>query len=131
MKKVLSLGQCSYDNRTISRLLQTAGAEVVVASTFEEARDLLSRIDFALVLVNRVTDSDGTQGLDFIREMRKGGERKHGIMLISNYEDAQAQARELGALPGFGKNALEDPGTITLLQKALDSSAHEKVGEDG
>ena len=40
-------------------------------------------------------------------------------MLVSNLEDAQAQAVAAGAQPGFGKAALQKPRTIELLREYL------------
>ena len=33
------------------------------------------------------------------------------MMLVSNFEDAQAEAEAAGALPGFGKTQMYDPRT--------------------
>ena len=41
------------------------------------------------------------------------------FMLISNYEDAQAQAVELGAVPGFGKSSINSSETVERLQIVL------------
>jgi len=41
------------------------------------------------------------------------------VMLVSNFADAQAQAVESGALPGFGKAALNAPETLARLKEQL------------
>ena len=46
------------------------------------------------------------------------------MMLVSNYPEAQQQAVASGALPGFGKNALGRPETMTALRAALEPAAH-------
>ena len=40
-------------------------------------------------------------------------------MLVSNFPDAQAQAVEAGAEPGFGKKSLNAPETIARLSSHL------------
>ena len=40
-------------------------------------------------------------------------------MVISNFEDAQTAAVEAGAVPGFGKAALNSGETTTVLAKYL------------
>jgi hypothetical protein len=42
-------------------------------------------------------------------------------MLVSNYDNAQAEATARGALPGFGKGALREPRTVETLKKVLGS----------
>jgi two-component system chemotaxis response regulator CheY len=120
-KRVLSAGQCFADHSGISRVLRTAfGAEVVAAETSREALDQLRQDEFALVLVNRVFDADGSSGLDLIRAI-KGDDQLRGVpvMLVSNYEDAQAQATEAGAAPGFGKAALGQPLMLARVEPYL------------
>jgi two-component system chemotaxis response regulator CheY len=110
-QRVLSVGQCGADHWAISRTLQKAfGTEVVTAHTAAEALEQLRSAPFAMVLVNRVFDADGSSGTEFIRQLRKD-ESLHSVpvMLVSNYEDAQAEAVTAGAVPGFGKAALGQP----------------------
>ena len=105
MRRVLNVGQCGYDHGTIARFLGRGfGADVVGAGTPKEAIKVLRVEKFDLVLVNRVSDADGSSGLDLIRRLegRPGARRDPG--------DARQQlprrpgaGRALGALPGFGK----------------------------
>ena len=120
-RRVLSVGQCNYDHGQVSRLVQgTFGADVVPVATAEEALAQLRRGPFALVLVNRVFDSDGDSGLELIRSV-KGDDALKGVpmMLVSNYDDAQAEAVRAGALPGFGKGALSQEATVEKLEALL------------
>jgi two-component system chemotaxis response regulator CheY len=124
-KRVLSLGQCGADHGSISGVLRDQlRAEVTAAHTFEEALAKLRKGGFDLVLVNRVLDHDGRSGLDFIDRV-KGDAQLRGVpvMLVSNYEDAQAEAVARGALPGFGKAALRQPETLERLRTALGAAA--------
>ena len=76
----------------------------------EEALAELRQQSFDLVLVNRIFDSDGSSGLEFIRRVKSDPTLSQvPIMLVSNYEESQAQAVAAGAVPGFGKASLGRP----------------------
>jgi two-component system chemotaxis response regulator CheY len=122
-KRVLSVGQCGADHGSISRTLQRAfGAPVVGVDTADEALDELRRGPFALVLVNRLFDLDGSPGIDLIRRV-KGQPDLAGVpvMLVSNYEHAQAQAVAAGAAPGFGKASLGQPQMLERVGAFLEN----------
>jgi CheY-like chemotaxis protein len=120
-KRVLSVGQCYADHSAISRTLgQHFGAEVVPADSADEALGLLGAGPFALVLVNRVFDADGSSGLDLVRRLKQDPDRGGTpVMLVSNYEDAQNEAVVAGALRGFGKAALGQPHMLARLRPLL------------
>jgi CheY-like chemotaxis protein len=118
-KRVLSVGQCDADHGSISRAMQKAfGVEVVGVDTATEALEQLGEQSFALVLVNRIFDQDGSPGLDLIRQI-KTTPRQVPVMLVSNYEDAQEEAIEAGALPGFGKSSLGKPQMLERVGAVL------------
>lgn len=120
-KKVLSVGQCMADHTGISWTIRGQfGAEVVPAATYAEARELLQDDSFALVLVNRVLDADGSSGVDVIRQLKAAAALKDTpVMLVSNYEDAQNQAVDAGAVRGFGKAGLREAETAERLKAFL------------
>jgi two-component system, chemotaxis family, chemotaxis protein CheY len=120
-KRVLSVGQCFADHSSISRVLRaTFDAEVRGADTKREALDVLRQERFALVLVNRVFDADHSSGLELIRAIKaEEALRDIPVMLVSNYEDAQAQAVREGAAPGFGKSALGQPHMLARVENYL------------
>ncbi len=103
--RVLSVGQCGYDSGQIGRgLASRYDAEVVAASTHSEALAQLRTGRFDLVMVNRVGDRDGAPGLDLIRALKADPTTASlPILLVSNFDDAQAEAVRAGAIPGFGK----------------------------
>src|SRR5438067_4035740 len=113
-RRVLSVGQCGFDHGSISWVLRdTFAAEVVPADSSAQALSLLQQGGFDLVLVNRVFDRDGSSGLDLVRRIK--ADDKAGpvpVMLVSNFADAQEQALAAGAVPGFGKGALQAPETV-------------------
>jgi CheY-like chemotaxis protein len=120
-KRVLSVGNCAADYGSLTYTLQEHFAvDVDSAATSREAIERLSEEPYALVLVNRIFDADGGSGLDFIRRL-KGDERFRPVpvMLLSNYEDAQRQAVQTGAVHGFGKSDLGDPAMIDRLKGIL------------
>ncbi|HEV3262731.1 MAG TPA: response regulator [Gemmataceae bacterium] len=120
-KRVLSVGQCFADHSAISRTFQRHfAAEVVHADSASEAIERLRKENFDLVLVNRVLDADGSDGLNLVKQIKaEEPPRDIPVMLVSNYEDSQRQAVELGALPGFGKAALGQPAMVARLKAAL------------
>jgi CheY-like chemotaxis protein len=119
--RILSVGQCSYDDGNIRRSLALPlEAEVVAVDTHDQARKTLLGSRFDLILVNRVGDSDGAIGLDLVRDLKQ--EPAHAAiptMLVSNFADAQSQAIALGAAPGFGKTDLGTNKAIDAIRQAL------------
>jgi hypothetical protein len=121
--QVLSVGSCSADDYRLKRLVrEQIDADFASVSTAAEALEAVKEQDFDLVLVNRIFDWDGTQGVDFIAMARNAGV-KSAMMLISDYEDAQARAVANGALPGFGKSQLHDPALGELLRNAVQTQS--------
>jgi CheY-like chemotaxis protein len=120
-KRVLSVGQCWADHSSIARVLGSSfGAEVVAASTQGEALARLRDEKIDLVLVNRVFDADGSSGLDLIRAIKTHEQAPEvPVMLVSNYDDAQAEAVQAGAVKGFGKAALGQPHMLARLEPLL------------
>jgi CheY-like chemotaxis protein len=122
--RILDVGQCGLDHGNIARhLSKSYGAEVALADTKGQAMATLRTGEFDLVLVNRVLDLDGTSGLEVIRSIKADPDVSHvPVMLVSNYPDAQAEARTLGALPGFGKADLRS-GSVPALDAAIGQTA--------
>lgn len=121
MPRVLSVGQCGFDHGMIARqLLRGFGAEVVGAKTFPDAVAALRGGRFDLVLVNRVSDRDGSEGVDLIRTLKSDPALAAvPVMLVSNYPDAQQEAEALGALPGFGKAEIASAKATERLREIL------------
>ncbi len=120
-KKVLDVGQCSFDHASIARQLQSAfGAVVRQADDWTEALDRLQNEAFHLILVNRKLDCDGGDGIRLICSLKQQREYA-GIptMLVSNYAEAQRAAVAAGAVPGFGKAELGSDRTLDLLRNWL------------
>lgn len=117
--RILDVGQCGPDHHSIRSFLQeNFFAEVDRADTIDEALGAMRTQHYDLVLVNRMIDSDGSDGLELIRQAKRE-ELSVPIMLVSNYADAQSAAVAAGALPGFGKASLYQPLTHEHLTRIL------------
>ncbi|RMH12176.1 MAG: hypothetical protein D6695_07440 [Planctomycetota bacterium] len=92
--------------------------DVVMVNSLAE---LNAHPDAALALINRVLDGQfGTDsGIELIRSLtRRGVSMK--LMLVSNYPEAQAEAVQAGALPGFGKAEVQSEQTRLRLLAAFE-----------
>lgn len=118
MNQVLSVGNCGYDDSRIGRMLATAGASADRAHNAEDARAKISAGHYKLILINRVLDADGSNGIDLLGALKKEYPAIN-FMLISDYPEAQQSAINNGALPGFGKSQLSDPETQEKVRNAL------------
>jgi DNA-binding NtrC family response regulator len=127
--RVLSIGQCAADHAAISRVLADQfQAAVIPVDNEEQAALELGRAPVSLVLVNRIFDADGRSGLEFIRRWKEG-QPQVPIMLVSNHEDAQRDARLAGAAPGFGKAALGQPAMLDRVRPYLSETSTGPVKE--
>ena len=119
-KSVLSIGQCCADHSSISRLLnQNFQVEVINADSSTEAFSMIDSKNFSLILVNRIFDSNSESGLEFIEQYHSKKASASPIMLVSNFDQSQKDALQLGAELGFGKNSLTSPDTLLKLKKHL------------
>jgi DNA-binding response OmpR family regulator len=119
--RVLNVGQCNFDHPRITRFLaEHFNAKVDRAHKLDEARGLMEKNRYDLVLVNRLLDVDQTSGIDVIRTLK--GETAFAdvpMMLVSNYPDAQQAAVEAGAELGFGKAEYDREETVNRLASVL------------
>ena len=119
--RILSVGQCSYDDGRIRRsILKGLDAEVIAVSTQKEAQRILREEKFDVVLVNRIGDQDSALGLDFIQLLKSEPTTANiRSLLVSDLADAQEAAVRLGAAKGFGKVDLETTKPVEALVNAL------------
>lgn len=118
-KTVLDVGQCGVDGPRLEKFLSRGlHCRVDTADTIDDALEKLTHRHYDLCLVNRKLAFEGSSGVDLIAAAKDAGVNTP-IMLVSDREDAQEEAAELGALPGFGKSRLDDPATIELIRQAL------------
>ncbi|MEQ9454743.1 MAG: hypothetical protein RLN76_09165 [Phycisphaeraceae bacterium] len=118
--KVLLVGHCGFDSGSLTRAVAKAlpRAEVVLVNTDEDLSPRLS--PETILLVNRVLDGQFavSSGIDLIAGV-SGRAEAGPTLLISNYEDAQAEAERKGAMPGFGKN---DVGTELAAERLREAA---------
>ena len=113
MPRVLNVGQCVPDHMSISSYLRRKfDADVVKVDDHDAAVEAAKGGDVDLVLVNRLYDADGSPGLPTVQAIAEADGPP--VMLVSNYEEAQADAVAAGAKPGFGKG---DLGTAAADEK--------------
>jgi CheY-like chemotaxis protein len=122
-KTLLDCGNCGPDFNAIRQMVSQAfGASVIQAHGSEDAIELLKNRDIDLVTINRKLDRDYSDGLDVLKAIKADPALADvPIMLVTNYEEHQHAAMELGAVRGFGKLSLSDPATRQLLQPYLGS----------
>ena len=120
-KRVLDVGQCSPDHDMLSRFLtQNFSVTIRKVETHEEALAAVQEEGFDLVLLNRIYDATGTAGVETLRSLKSiPATADISVMLVSNLDEAQQEAVAAGALPGFGKAALQATETIERLSPVL------------
>lgn len=118
-RKILSIGQCGVDHAAISRLFRDEfGITTDAADSLDDAAEQLGTNDYALVLVNRILDADGSSGMAVLQGLISHHPTVP-VMLVSNYQEAQQEAARYGAVEGFGKSSLYHERTRTLLRNIL------------
>lgn len=123
--RVLSAGQCGYDNSNLRSYFATEfNADVTAVDDIAELTAELARAKYDLVLVNRIFDQGGESGLTAISQVTQASSPAP-IMLVSNYHEYQQKAVQAGALEGFGKAELQLPTTRAKIEAALDVSSQE------
>ena len=123
VKKVLSTGQCGFDQQSINSFFRKIAPEVLVIQTHTIAESLrtLSEGIYHLVLINRIFDQTGEEGLTLLKQLKSDVKYKEvPALLVSNLADAQNTAVTLAALPGFGKAEMGEQKTVQLLKGYLE-----------
>lgn len=120
-KTVIDCGNCGPDYNAIRKLVQSNFEAVVVQTdSLEVTLEILSKRPVDLILVNRKLDRDYSDGIEVIRGIKADPQWSDvPVMLITNYDEHQAEAMAAGAVRGFGKLQLSDPATATLLEPFL------------
>lgn len=119
--RLLDVGNCDPDHATISRMLNENFEVAIDRVMFvDEAIERMHSTRYDLVLFNRLIFADGSEGIELLRRTRSDPELSSvPLMMISNFAQAQAASVAAGGVPGFGKNAIFEPGTIALLRQYL------------
>lgn len=118
-QRVLSVGNCAYDQSNLQRVLkQHFRVEIDSADDAVSARKMINENDYNIVLINRVFDSNNESGIEFIKQLKKN-ESEIPVMLISNFDEYQQQAMAEGAVQGFGKSSIGRPEFVELMMQYL------------
>jgi len=126
IQRIALVGHCGPDAAMLKHTLQRFANGATVELVTDEAQLQRVLTGEALLLVNRVLDGDFSveQGVMLIRELagRSDGPR---FMMVSNLDEAQRQAEQAGAYPGFGKNDLGGEKMQQRLHAAMSDQASE------
>ncbi len=120
-KTLVDCGNCGPDFNAIRNMAKSFfGATVIQTHGPEDTLEVLRKRSIDLVTVNRKLDRDYSDGLEVIRQIKDDPEvGAVPVMLVTNYDEHQQVAVDLGAVPGFGKLALRDPTTRQRLEPYL------------
>ncbi len=122
-RTVLDVGNCGPDHSAIKRML-SSNFDVIVLQC-QAADDTLQTLrarSVDLVLINRKLDQDYSDGVEILKLIKADAKlRSLPVMLVTNLEEHQTSAIELGAVPGFGKLSLNSPVTKQRLAEILAS----------
>ena len=115
------MGHCRPDGFFLRSSVKRSLPGVEVQSVNSEAGLAEALPTAKLALVNRVLDGrfDSAGGIELIRRLAGDPSHKAALMLISNYPEAQAQAEQAGAAPGFGKSQANTDETRARLAAAI------------
>ena len=121
-KRVLSVGQCGFDNQALARFLtKHFDVELQTSDLPTDTITALQSNAFDLILINRKLDRDYSDGIDILKQLKSDPQYQDiPVMLVSNFEDAQAAAMDSGALLGFGKSQYGDAAVLERLRSVLD-----------
>jgi two-component system chemotaxis response regulator CheY len=120
--RILLVGHCGVDGPRLQREIaaQLNSAEALRVNSMEQLKRACA--DGAeLLLVNREPlGFSPLMGIDLIRQLREAYPDQKAI-LVSDQADAQAEAVDVGALPGFGKSDINSPRFAEALRRSLES----------
>ncbi|MEM7681680.1 MAG: hypothetical protein AAF288_06975 [Planctomycetota bacterium] len=123
---VALVGHCGFDSSmlqsAVRRAAETSGLAVAVSQVHDAAAIDKAPPDLLLVnrkLIGRFPKGDGPGLIERWLAGGEEGQPPRRAMLVSNLDDAQAQAEALGAEPGVGKAGLEGQAAQQRLTDAL------------
>lgn len=123
--RVLDVGNCDPDHAMIRMILERHFDVAVDRVMFvDDALQRMRESKYDLVLFNRLIFEDQTEGLALVRKAKADPTVQAApMMMISNFEDAQAAAVATGAVLGFGKARVAKAETVELLGQYLPKKA--------
>lgn len=120
-RTVLDVGNCGPDHSAIKRMLSSNfDVTVLQCHGVDDTLHTLHTRSVDLVLINRKLDQDYSDGVEILKLIKADAQLEAvPVMLVTNLEEYQASAVELGAVPGFGKLSLNSPTTQQRLAEIL------------
>ena len=120
-KTLLDCGNCGPDYNSIRQMITSNfDASVLQSHGSEDTLEILRKRKIDLVVVNRKLDRDYSDGLEVVKAIKADPEVcEVPVMLVTNYEEHQLAAIDAGCVRGFGKLALNDPGTLEVIKPYL------------
>ena len=92
--------------------------EILRSDQWSDTLAILERQPVDLILINRKLDIDYSDGMEILRELKSNPELSQiPVMLVTNFPEYQAAAVAAGAVPGFGKDDLNQPQTVEKVKK--------------
>ena len=118
--RIILVGHCGADSYALKSAVRRAAPDIEVVSADDDASLAKVAGGKGVFLVNRVLMGDfaDTDGLGHLRALAATVAR---VMLVSNLPHAQAEAARIGALPGFGKAAMNSPEAYERIRQAIAS----------
>jgi hypothetical protein len=123
-RRVVLVGHCNFDGPRLQQEIAAMpeGLDVLRVNASADLRSACEEGE-NLLLVNREPVGFDKEGIDIVRDVRK---RYPGqcVMLVSDLPDAQEQAVEAGAMPGFGKRDMGTPKLADAVRRGLGDGAN-------
>jgi hypothetical protein len=123
IERIVLVGHCGADESMLRSAIERAVGPIPIERANDEGTLQTKADASSLMLVNRVLDGwfTSASGVALIQRLTQEhpGEAGPRLMLVSNYPEAQQQAMEAGALPGFGKSEQGSTQTAQLLREAV------------
>ncbi len=122
MKTILDIGNCNADHSFLNSMLQKnfAGTQLLRAHRLDDALSALQENEVDLILINRLLDVDGSEGMQILQHLKADSElQQTPVMLITNFDEHQQTAIQAGAVQGFGKSGLLSEETRQAIAAAL------------
>jgi hypothetical protein len=118
-KQILIVGHCNFDGPRLVQELSEALPEAAVerVNSMASLRTACAG-GAALLLLNREPVGFDEDSLDLVK-MVCSEYPESAVMLVSDLPDAQTQAVEAGAVPGFGKSEMGSQGYINRIAGLL------------
>jgi hypothetical protein len=121
-KKIALVGHCGVDGPRLQQELESIFRNQVQVARVNDEPSVQRAVKqgATVLLFNRemVGDFDDPSGIDLLRRLHEQfPDRK--MMLVSDHEEAQEEAEEAGAIPGFGKSELGTPEFEERIRAAL------------